>query len=250
MLTAMLASPLGICMALYIGSCLLNAAPATSEGSSAQSVCNETMACACFLASDTLLNPGHYGMGRTMWLVSHFEALAWTSTSDPLSLDITTCFVILKLCSQYAWQTFDKSAIPDMQEICHGHYSLNRESALYCSAGPAVIAFPCCLQRRPSLLYQSFLHACITKLALPFHAACLERQPALPHQPVVLIKGLVGSLLLAAVMRMQGLPLGTGLTLQQKKSKLWGSKAAPADASQVSLHMCVCVTFDCQQCAA
>ncbi|DBA90387.1 TPA: Kanadaptin [Trebouxia sp. C0004] len=30
----------------------------------------------------------------------------------------------------------------------------------------------------------------------------------------------------AAVMRMQGHPTGTGLTLEQKKSKLWGSKAA------------------------
>ena len=42
-----------------------------------------------------------------------------------------------------------------------------------------------------------------------------------------------------AVMRMQGHPTGTGLTLEQKKSKLWGSKAAPADVAQVSLLTCM-----------
>ena len=41
-------------------------------------------------------------------------------------------------------------------------------------------------------------------------------------------------------MRMQGHPTGTGLTLQQKKSKLWGSKATPAaDTAQVSLLPCM-----------
>lgn len=33
-------------------------------------------------------------------------------------------------------------------------------------------------------------------------------------------------------MRMQGHPMGTGLTLEQKKTKLWGSKAVP-DQAQV-----------------
>ena len=35
-----------------------------------------------------------------------------------------------------------------------------------------------------------------------------------------------------AVMRMQGHPMGTGLTLEQKKTRLWGSKAVP-DQAQV-----------------
>lgn len=40
--------------------------------------------------------------------------------------------------------------------------------------------------------------------------------------------------LVHAVLRMQGHPSGTGLTLEQKKSKLWGNKAAPAVAVPVS----------------
>ena len=41
-------------------------------------------------------------------------------------------------------------------------------------------------------------------------------------------------------MRMQGHSTGTGLTLQQKKSKLWGSKAMPAaDTAQVNLLPCL-----------
>ena len=43
----------------------------------------------------------------------------------------------------------------------------------------------------------------------------------------------VTSCCMYAVMRMQAHPTGTGLTLQQKKSKLWGSKAAAADPAQV-----------------
>ena len=37
-------------------------------------------------------------------------------------------------------------------------------------------------------------------------------------------------------MRMQGHPTGTGLTLEQKKSRLWGSKAATEQPQVSALH--------------
>ena len=43
-----------------------------------------------------------------------------------------------------------------------------------------------------------------------------------------------------AVARMQGLPSGgTGLTLEQKKSKLWGSKAAESSLQVPKVFLCV-----------